>query len=61
MSLEEEVSVAAQTIHRDSYDMSFGELINLYKESELFINPEFQRLFRWDETQKTRFIERTLN
>ncbi len=40
--------------------MSIGELMNLYKSNELTINPNFQRYFIWDETQKTRFIESIL-
>jgi Protein of unknown function DUF262 len=37
--------------------MSVGEWISLYESKELDIHPEFQRFFRWDENQKTRFIE----
>jgi hypothetical protein len=37
-----------------------GEIINLYKDEELIINPAFQRLFRWEISQKTRFIESLL-
>ncbi|HTF70449.1 MAG TPA: DUF262 domain-containing protein [Edaphobacter sp.] len=40
--------------------MSIGELLNLYRDDELIIHPEFQRLFRWKELQKTRFIESLL-
>jgi hypothetical protein len=40
--------------------MSLGELINLYRDDELKIDPVFQRLFRWDEERKTRFIESIL-
>ncbi len=40
--------------------MSVGELISLYKNRELVINPNYQRLFRWDESQKTKFIESLL-
>jgi hypothetical protein len=40
--------------------MSLGEVMNLYKDDELKINPAFQRLFRWDITRKTRFIESIL-
>jgi hypothetical protein len=40
--------------------MSIGELINLYRDDELIINPEYQRLFRWNQTAKTRFIESLL-
>jgi hypothetical protein len=60
MSLQNEIEVARKEIVSDGYDMSVGELINLYKENEIKINPEFQRLFRWDETRKTRFVESIL-
>jgi hypothetical protein len=60
MSLEEEIKKARKEIVSDGYDMSLGEVINLYKDNELRINPEFQRLFRWDITRKTRFIESIL-
>lgn len=60
MQLEEEISVARKEIVSDGYDMSIGELINLYKENEIQIDPAFQRLFRWDPTRKTRFIESIL-
>lgn len=60
MSLEEEINVARKEIVSDGYDMSIGELINLYRDKEIQIDPEFQRLFRWDLTRKTRFIESIL-
>lgn len=60
MSLEAEIKKARKEIVSDGYDMSLGEVINLYKDGELKINPEFQRLFRWDITRKTRFIESIL-
>lgn len=60
MSLEKEIEKARKEIVSDGYDMSLGEVMNLYKEGELKINPEFQRLFRWDITRKTRFVESIL-
>lgn len=60
MSLDEQIAAARKEIISDGYDMSIGEVMNLYKEKELTINPEFQRLFRWNQTQKTRFIESLL-
>lgn len=57
MSLEKEIKDARQTVVTDGYDMSIGEVINLYKNEELVIAPAFQRLFRWDDERKTRFIE----
>ena len=40
--------------------MSVGELISLYESDEIDIHPEFQRFFRWSDTQKSRFIESML-
>ncbi len=60
MSLNEEIKIARQQIVKDGYDMSIGELMNLYKDNELIINPEFQRYFRWNLLQKTHFIESLL-
>ena len=60
MSLRSEIERASRDISTDAYEMSVGEIVNLYKNRELIINPAFQRLFRWDETQKSRFIESLL-
>jgi hypothetical protein len=57
MALLEEIDAARKKIVTDGYDMSVGELINLYHNDELKIDPVFQRLFRWDDERKTRFIE----
>lgn len=40
--------------------MSVGEIANLYRDRELTIRPEFQRLFRWEEYQKSRLVESIL-
>ena len=58
--LEQEIDAARRRVVSDGYDMSVGELISLYKEDELIINPTYQRYFRWDDSQKTRFIESLL-
>ncbi len=46
MSLAQEIKDGALLVATDSYDMSVGELINVYRDGELVVNPEFQRLFR---------------
>jgi hypothetical protein len=58
--LEKEVSDERKRLSSDRLDISFGELINLYKNNELIIRPEYQRLFRWSEAQKTALIESIL-
>ncbi len=60
MALQDEIEKAKKEIVADGYDMSIGEIMSLYKEKEIIINPDFQRLFRWTQTQKTRFIESLL-
>ncbi len=56
-SLSEQILKLRKEISTDSYSMSIGELINLYVDKEIDIHPKFQRLFRWEEYQKTSFIE----
>jgi uncharacterized protein with ParB-like and HNH nuclease domain len=58
--LENEIRIARKKIVTDGYDMSVGEVMNLYRDRELTIDPVFQRLFRWDLTRKSRFIESLL-
>lgn len=40
-----------------SLDISFNELADMYTEEELIISPEYQRLFRWNKEEQSRFIE----
>ena len=60
MSLEQEIDSRRSEIRSDGYPMSIGELINLYKDDELDIHPEFQRFYRWSDEQKSRLIESIL-
>ena len=47
-------------VHPQSLDISFNELLDMYKNSELNIRPEYQRLFQWSEGARSRFIESLL-
>lgn len=60
MSLLEQIEEKRKEIFTDSYPMSIGELVNLYRDGELEINPSFQRFFRWTDAQKVRLIESIL-
>jgi Protein of unknown function DUF262 len=60
MGLQEEIDSMRQDIRVDAYSMSIGEWISLYENQELDIHPEFQRFFRWSDSQKTSFIESIL-
>ena len=58
--LEQQISDERSRLSTDRMDISFGELINMYKAGELIIRPEYQRLFRWSNSQKTSLIESIL-
>ena len=60
MSLDLEIESRRSEIRSDGYPMSIGELINLYRDGELDIHPEFQRLYRWNNEQKSRLVESLL-
>ncbi|HHF7319657.1 GmrSD restriction endonuclease domain-containing protein [Haemophilus influenzae] len=58
--LQKDIQKARKSVHTDGYSMSIGELVNLYDDKEMDIRPEFQRLFRWNTEQKSKFIESIL-
>lgn len=60
MSLKKDVDSKRREISSDNLSMSIGEVLNLYKDGELDIHPEFQRVFRWGIEQKSRLIESLL-
>lgn len=59
-AVEKELQDARQSVATDGYPMSIGELTNMYRDGELLIEPQFQRLFRWDDAQKSKLIESIL-
>lgn len=44
-------------VQTSSLDISFNELLEMYRSGELVIAPEYQRLFRWSELKQSQFIE----
>ena len=58
--LETEITNGRLEIAADTISMSISELTNLYHEGVLVIRPEFQRLFRWSQEQKSRLVESVL-
>ncbi|MFB2917182.1 DUF262 domain-containing protein [Aerosakkonema funiforme] len=58
-SLEEIINKKIGEVRTESLDFSFGEIVNLHSSSpkEIIIDPEYQRLFRWSDEQKSRLIE----
>lgn len=55
--LLKDIESGRNTLQTDKLDMSFGEIMSMYDREEIIINPDFQRLYRWTDYQKTRFIE----
>jgi uncharacterized protein with ParB-like and HNH nuclease domain len=55
-----ELEKARKELKTDHYQMSIGQLISLYKENDLKLDPSYQRLFRWEDHQKTKFVESLL-
>jgi hypothetical protein len=58
--VEEMLEKTRNSLSTDRLDMSFGEIMSMYDREEIVIDPDFQRLFRWDTDKKTRFIESIL-
>lgn len=56
LSLEQNL----EKVHTQSLDLSFNELLDMYSDGELDINPDYQRLFRWSMGAQSRFIESLL-
>lgn len=53
-------SIESKEIRTEAVDFSFGELLNLHRDGEVVIRPEYQRLFRWTAEQRSRLIESIL-
>ena len=58
--LTEEIELAQRLVKTDAYQMSIGEIVSMYDSGEVIVDPEFQRLFRWDIGQKSKLIESLL-
>jgi hypothetical protein len=58
--LKDEIENAQRSVKTDAYQLSIGEVISMYKDGEFIINPDFQRLFRWEIGQKAKLIESLL-
>jgi hypothetical protein len=60
MTLASQIDARRKEIKTDGYPMSIGEWMAMYERNELDIHPEFQRFFRWSESQKSSLIESIL-
>lgn len=55
-----ELDQRSSQIRFEVIDFSAGELIRLYEDKEILIQPAFQRMFRWTQMQQSRLIESML-
>ena len=60
MSLSEEIEKAARQISTDAFSLTIGEMASMYSVGDIIVDPNFQRLFRWDVERKSRLIESIL-
>lgn len=58
--LADEIEAAQRHVRTDAYQMSIGEIVTMYDNKELIIDPDFQRMFRWEIGQKSKLIESLL-
>lgn len=58
--LKNQIDDLSYDIYVDSYPMSLGELVSLYKDGDINLKAEYQRVFKWSNEQRTRFIESLL-
>ncbi len=47
----------AKSVKTKSLDISFNELLDMYNNQELIIDPDYQRMFRWSDEKQSMFIE----
>lgn len=60
MSVLEDVNQQRTELKTDSYSTTISELLSTYKRGDLHVNPEYQRLFRWDLERQSEYIESLL-
>jgi hypothetical protein len=59
-TLIDDITAVLKRASTQSLDLSFNELLDMHENHELNITPDYQRLFRWSEGQRSRFIESLL-
>lgn len=57
MNLQDEIDIKSKEVNSENFKISIGEMVSMYKDKELDIHPDFQRVFRWSVEQKSRLIE----
>lgn len=58
--LTDDITEKIKALKITTLDVSFNELMDMYNNDELIIDPNYQRTFRWDIYKQSRFIESLL-
>lgn len=59
-NLVDSIAAMLRQASTQSLDLSFNELLDMHAAGELNITPDYQRLFRWTEGQRSRLVESLL-
>lgn len=59
-SLDDAIDKKVGEVRTDNLDISYGEVMSLLRSKEIQIDPDFQRLFRWEEERSSRLVESIL-
>ncbi|WP_460104207.1 GmrSD restriction endonuclease domain-containing protein [Pseudomonas sp. S2_D10] len=60
MGVLDDVSTHRNELKTDSYTTTISDLLATFKRGDLRIDPEYQRLFRWDLNRQSEYIESLL-
>lgn len=60
MSVLDDVNQHRNELKTDSYTTTISDLLATYQRGDLHINPEYQRLFRWNLERQSEYIESLL-
>lgn len=60
MGILDDVGVHRNELKTDSFTTTISDLLGMYLRGDLQINPEYQRLFRWDLQRQSEYIESLL-
>ena len=60
MGVLDDVNLHRTELKTDSYTTTISDLLGMYRRGDLHVNPEYQRLFRWNLERQSEYIESLL-
>jgi len=55
--LSNQIDSERKLVSFDSYDLTVRQILDMYESGEIFVPPEYQRQFVWNETRQSELIE----